>query len=314
MLTTDTAALASRDRDYDRDRNPSPAPTPEPTPVPTTAFGEYGTVQADHNWQRLTLQGTYTNPVAIFSDPTFNGGQPVAVRLRNVGSQSLEFSLQEPAYLDGLHVFEQLSYIVVEAGTWNVGGMTFSAGNIRSNRLSTQGFDTVALPQMGAGTSVMTQVQTFNGADWVTTRTDAITGSGFRVTMQEEEAKNSGTHVLETIGYLAFSGSATTMGDTLIQGGNTGTGFNHLNTQVGFAQNFSAPPTLFTKIGSFNGTDTANSRITSVSSTGFSALVQEEQSLDAEVLHAPESLSFLAFGGSSGLLRGTQILAADPLA
>ncbi|MFZ9299274.1 MAG: hypothetical protein ACO24Y_13115, partial [Hylemonella sp.] len=228
--------------------------------------------------------------------------------------QSLEFSLQEPAYLDGLHALEQLSYIVVEAGTWNVGGMTFSAGNIRSSRLSTQGFDAVVLPGLGAGTSVMTQVQTFNGADWVTTRTDAITGSGFRVTMQEEEAKNGSAHVLETIGYLAFSGSATSMGDTLIQGGNTSTGVSHLNTQVGFAQNFSTVPTLFTKLGSFNGADTANSRITSVSSTGFSALVQEEQSLDAEVLHVPESLSFLAFGGSSGLLVGTQVLAADPLA
>jgi hypothetical protein len=312
---TPVDTLASRDRDYDRydrdrDRTPTPTPDPEPTPTPASVFGEYGTIAGNHNWQRVTLQNAYVNPVVIFSDPTFNGGQPVAVRLRNVGAQSFEFSLQEPAYLDGLHVFENLSYMVVEAGTWNVGGMVFTAGNIQTNRLSSAGFDTVALPNMGANTSVMTQVQTSNGADWVTTRTDAITGSGFRVTMQEEEAKNTGTHVYESIGYLAFSGNATTMGDTLIQGGLTPETVNQTNNNLGFAQSFTKAPTLFTKVASFNGADTANSRITGVTASGFSALVQEEQSLDVETTHLSESLAFLAFGGSSGNLVGTQVLAA----
>jgi len=305
---TPVDTLASRDRDYDRyDRDRDRTPTPTPASV----FGEYGTIAGDHNWQRVTLQNAYTNPVVIFSDPTFNGGQPVAVRLRNVGAQSFEFSLQEPAYLDGTHVFENLSYMVVEAGTWNVGGMVFTAGNIRSNRLSVNGFDTVALPDMGANTSVMTQVQTSNGPDWVTTRTDAITGSGFRVTMQEEEAKNrGGVHNYETIGYLAFSGTATTMGDTLIQGGLTPETVTNTNNNLGFAQSFTQAPTLFTKVATFNGADTANSRLTGVTAAGFSALVQEEQSLDAEVNHISESLAFLAFGGSSGNLVGTQVVAA----
>jgi hypothetical protein len=299
--------LASRNR-YDRNRDRTPAPTP--TPTPASVFGEYGTVTGTDTWQRLTLQNTYTNPVVIFSDPTFNGGQPVAVRLRNVGAQSFEFSLQEPAYLDGLHVFENLSYMVVEAGTWNVGGMTFTAGNIQTNRLSSAGFDTVVLPNMGANTSVMTQVQTFNGPDWVTTRTDAITGNSFRVTMQEEEAKNTGTHTYETVGYLAFSGTSTTIGDTLIQGGITPETVNQTNNNLGFSRTFNQAPTLFTKVATFNGTDTANSRITGVTASGFSAFVQEEQSLDAEVAHLSESLAFLAFGGSSGNLIGTQVLAA----
>ncbi len=41
--------------------------------------------------------------------------------------------------------------------------------------------------------------------------------------------------------------------------------------------------------------------------SGFSAFVQEEQSLDAETTHAPEQLGFLAFGGSSGSLLGTRL-------
>ena len=56
--------------------------------------------------------------------------------------------------------------------------------------------------------------------------------------------------------------------------------------------------------------DTANSRITGVTASGFSALVQEEQSLDVETIHMGESLAFLAFGGSSGNLVGTQVVAA----
>jgi hypothetical protein len=156
----------------------------------------------------------------------------------------------------------------------------------------------------------MTQVQTFWDPSYVVTRTDAITGSSFRLTMQEEEANNNGTHIYESVGFLAFSGSSTTMGDTLIQGGTTPETVSDMGNTLGFAQTFSQAPTLFTKVSSFTGGNTANSRITGVTASGFSAFVQEEQSLDAEVLHRNESLAFLAFGGSRGNLVGTQVLAA----
>ena len=50
----------------------------------STAFAEYGQVAANQTWQTISLTGVYTDPVVIVSDPSSNGGDPVAVRLRNV--------------------------------------------------------------------------------------------------------------------------------------------------------------------------------------------------------------------------------------
>ena len=72
-----------------------------------------------------------------------------------------------------------------------------------------------------SGPAVLTQTQTFNGRDWVTTRTDAITGQSYAVMMQEEEQLNSGSHVTETIGWVAIDQGVATDGDTIIEGGMT---------------------------------------------------------------------------------------------
>ena len=76
-------------------------------------IGEYGTLDLNHNWQTVSFNNLYTNPVVIVSDPSFNGGDPGNIRLRNVGSSSFEARFQEPNYKDGRHITEQASYLVV---------------------------------------------------------------------------------------------------------------------------------------------------------------------------------------------------------
>lgn len=66
---------------------------------------------------------------------------------------------------------------------------------------------------------------------------------------------------------------------------------------------YNAARTFLANLESFDGGDTATSRIQSVSSAGFSAMVQEEQSLDQEVAHPTESLSFIALSGTAGSLQ-----------
>jgi hypothetical protein len=204
-------------------------------------------------------------------------------------------------------------------------GSYFSAGTVNSNRLSTQGFTDLGVAA-ATTTSLLTQVQTFQGGDAVVTRTmvasgiDGLTGnatSTYQVTMQEQELLNGGAHVQETIGYVAFSAATTAAssgsalvstgsGDLLIQGGVSG-GISQSGGTVDFAEPFSSGPTLLTKLSSFNGSDPANSRLTAVSTTGFDAFVQEEQSLDTEMAHAAEQLGYLAFGSSAGSLVGTRV-------
>ena len=161
---------------------------------------EYGTLSLDHNWQTVSFANSYTNPVVIVSDPSFNGGDPGNIRIKNVGASSFEARFQEPNYKDGAHTTEQASYVVVESGEWEMSDNTrFSAGTITSDKLTSAGFETISFDNSFSDTpSLLTQVQTYNGADWVTTRIDNITGQSFDVAMQEEENLNGGSHAAET--------------------------------------------------------------------------------------------------------------------
>ena len=102
---------------------------------------------------------------------------------------------------------------------------------------------------------------------------------------------------------MAIDQGVATDGDTIIEGGMTPDVFTQATKTHTFDGSFDTAPTLLTKLSTFDGADTANSRIQSVSSTGFSAMVQEEQSKDSELRHTAEMLSYLAFNGSSGTIE-----------
>ena len=113
---------------------------------------------------------------------------------------------------------------------------------------------------------MLTQVQTYNGADWVTTRTDSITGSSFDVSMQEEENLNDGMHATETIGWFAIDSGTANDGDTILEGGITGNSFDHNVSAGSFSASFSSTPALIAKLGSYVGADPASLRTTEISS------------------------------------------------
>lgn len=278
-------------------------------PMPTDeTIGEYGRFNLDHQWKTITLDETYDNPVVIVSDPTFNGLDPAAIRLRNVTGGSFQVRLQEPNYKDGTHTNESVSYLVMEAGDWELAdGTRISAGTHKSDRLTSEGFDSVDITGFETTPTVLSQVQTYNGSDWVTTRTTGQSASGFKLAMQEEEALNNGGHVQENIGWLAVEQGTGSDGDTLLQGGTTGRSHSHNRGKVNFEADFNAAPSLIAKLGSFYGPDTANLRLDAINSNSFGVGVHEEQSLDSELNHTTEAVSFLALEGQSGSLSGLSV-------
>ena len=184
-------------------------------------------------------------------------------------------------------------------------GTRFSAGTTTSDKLTSAGFETISFDNSFSNTpSLLTQVQTYNGADWVTTRTDSITGASFAVAMQEEENLNGGRHITETLGWFAIDSGAANDGDTILEGGITGNSFDHNVSAGSFSASFSSTPALIAKLSSYRGPDPASLRTTEISSSGFKAFVAEEQSTDAELGHITESINFLALDSSSGILGG----------
>ena len=124
--------------------------------------------------------------------------------------------------------------------------------------------------------------------------TQGQSSSSFQVAMQEEEARNSGSHAMETIGWLAIEQGVTEKGDPLLEGGTTSRAHAHTPSTVSFSQSFDSPPSVIAKLGSYYEGDTANLRLGSITSTGFEVRVHEEQS---PLNHTTESISFLALEG-----------------
>ncbi|MEM9005052.1 MAG: DUF5060 domain-containing protein [Cyanobacteria bacterium P01_F01_bin.86] len=270
------------------------------------AIGQYGTLDLNHEWKTVSLGDTYDNPVVIVSDPTFNGSAPAAIRLRNVGKDSFQVRLQEPSYADGTHINESVSYVVMESGDWKLSdGTRIAVGTRSSNRLTSAGFDTVDLKGFQSAPTVLSQVQSSNGADWVTTRTQDQSAQGFQFAMQEEEALNKGTHVNETVGWLAIDQGIANDGDTLLQAETTGKSYTDDRATVNFEKDFDTAPSVIAKLGSFAGGDTANLRLDDITTTSFGVGVHEEKSLDDELNHINEAVSFIALEGKSGVLTGT---------
>lgn len=299
------AALASLDMGK---LPPNPDPEPIPTMPDTTVFGEFGNLSLNQSWQTIQLENTYVDPVVMVSDPTFRGQDPAVVRLQNVTGEGFQARIQEPNYKDGRHITESVSYLVVEAGDWTLAdGTRIAAGSYNSAKLTSAGFESVDLTGFDHKPTVLSQVQTTNDDDWVVTRTTQSSPGEVKIAMQEEEALNNGSHGSETIGWFAIDQGITTSSDTLLQGGITDTAYTERTATVTFEQAFDAAPSVIAKLGSSRGLDTANVRLGDITEAGFGARVYEEQSLDSELNHHPEAISFLALEGQSGSLVGVAV-------
>jgi len=177
---------------------------------------ETGTTTLTHVAQTITLQSSYVDPVVIAFVATENGAQPVVVRVTGLSGDQLTMRLQEPNHLDGNHAGETVNFIVAEKGDWVLpDGTRFVVGDYTQDFLSSSGFSSEGYGASFDQAPVMfTQVQTFNGADFVTSRVGFNFRTGFESYMQEELANNGGGIAEETIGLLRVEAGRGSSGDS----------------------------------------------------------------------------------------------------
>jgi Ca2+-binding RTX toxin-like protein len=273
-------------------------------------IAEYGTVSADHNAVTVNLTQKYLNPVIFANVTTNTGAAPVTVRLDNIDGDSFDLWLQETSNLDGLHSVESVSWMAVEAGSWQLSdGTVLQAGTLESNSLTSQGFEQVDFGAAHFGTTptVLSQVQTNIGADWVTTRQQNASSTGVEIAMQEEEAKNNSTHATEKLGWLAWGPGNSSVQDEVIEAGNTGDNVGHANFNQAFTATFGTDPVLLAQLSSFDGADTSSARVKSVSTSNFVVNAQEDTSADAELTHTMETVDYIALNGD-GQISGSSFV------
>ncbi|NDC38846.1 MAG: hypothetical protein EBZ48_12480, partial [Proteobacteria bacterium] len=178
--------------------------------------------------------------------------EPITVRVRNVTPNSFEARIDEWEYLDGRHGQENVSFLVVEAGSYTLSdGTKIKAGRLDANHRWTN------LPFGGTGNFtaapvVLTQVMTINENVGVTTRHRNIGTQGLELRIQEEEAADR-VHAVETVGWVAIELGQASINGLDLEVGLTGNVVTHLNHTVNFATNFSARPGFFAQMQSYFG-------------------------------------------------------------
>lgn len=257
-------------------------------------IGEAGTVTIDENWQTVSLNGSYTDPVVVTSVGTYNGPQPVHARVRNASSGSFDVKLEEWAYLDGSHVNEVVHYVVMESGFHQTSaGIDVLAGTVQA---SGGGFTTANYGQVfNSQRYVFSQVMSVNDSTPVSTRLTNVGLEGFDVFCQEEEANRMpefSDHAQETVGYIISQpvpGSSGGTGESLASVFATNQ-WSSANLQ----DSYSSTPVILHGLQSYFGRDTTDLRGRNYTSRSFEVLAEEEQSANTETVHVREYVATLA--------------------
>jgi hypothetical protein len=232
------------------------------------------------------------NPVVVAKPVSSHGGDPGVIRIRNVSHNSFELRYNEWLYKDGWHIQERVFYMVVEAGERSVAGLTVEARKLDTSKLLADGWELITFSaSFGQTPSVFTSVQTFNGADPVTTRLSDCTVAGFYLTMDEEEARRNGGHTTETIGWVAIekgTGNTADNRSVVVLSDST----SHIPTQINFGQVMSRRfPVVVSDMVTTFGSDPCFLRYQNLVPSSIDLFIQEEASSDAEMNHTTEDVS-----------------------
>ncbi|WP_319548578.1 hypothetical protein [Desulfogranum marinum] len=258
---------------------------------------EIGEVEVNHNWKRVELEHSFTNPVIIAGPPSYNGNAPGVIRLRNIDSTGFEIQFAEWDYLDGYHATETVSYLAVEKGHHTVDGTTIEAGSLTG----TTSFKTTSFQTTFSNTPiVMTTIASINEPETIAGRIRNVSSSGFQYYFTEQEA-NANTHTKETVNYLAWEEGNGLIDAINVEASYTANAITHDWEYVDFQNTTEQLPFLFADLQTTNGSDVSATRMRNPTETRFQVKVEEEQSKDSEVNHTTEVIGYLIF--TSGAQR-----------
>lgn len=260
--------------------------------IPPIDIGEAGVVTGvNHLWKTVTLNRSWNNPVVVAGPATRIGGDPLTIRVRNVTGNSFQIRVDEWDYLDGRHSGEEISYLVMEAGTYTLpDGTVIQAGlDATNHRWDRAQFH----EQFATIPNVFTQTMTENDPSAVVTRQRSITTIGFEYRVQEEQAADR-FHAVETVGWIAVSlGQGVTEGNDF-ESLATPNEVTHLDYALDFVTDFSSRPVFLASMQSYYGGDPATIRLRSINASSATFFLEEERSFDSEIEHNSEVVGYFA--------------------
>jgi hypothetical protein len=266
----------------------------EPPPiVAPKRIIEVGEVLVDREWQWVEFGQVYTDPIVIANPPSSNDRAPVVVRVSGVESDGFWIRMQAWDYLPDAHGFEQVGYVVMEAGRHQLpSGQWIEAGRFvqGGRQLSSIGFaqDFSKVPVVLSG------IMSHNDAKAATTRVAGVTVAGFQMRLDEQESRTQG-HGAETIGYLAWEPSVGNWGGLQFAVGATKSLVTSRAYRLSFGGAWGEPPVFVAQMQTLNEGDTAVLRHENLGVASVDIRVEEETSKDRETGHKNEAVGYALF-------------------
>jgi PKD repeat protein len=253
---------------------------------------EFGTITVDNFWSYISLTKTFNDPVVVAMVTGAVENDPCVVRLRDIDSSGFNIRLQEGSNSNDIHNSEEVSYVVIEAGSYTLeNGFRIAAGHGESS--ATESFSNITFadsfdtaPIVTASVSGVTDVS----PAWIALR--GITPSGFEFKVQAEEG-DSQPHSMERVDYIAWQPGFGIFDNIMFESGFLNDA-DHRWQQYDFNGQFNRKPSLVASLQTYNESDPANVRVRSLDVLGMQARIAEETSGDSEVVHAFETIGFIA--------------------
>lgn len=259
---------------------------------------EAAEITIDDRWHLITFSQPFVNPVVVAAPLGYNDSDPAVVRIRNVQQESFEIRIEEWGYQDGGHLFEQVSYLVVEQGHH-----VFADGTVAEAGIF-QGKSQLASHQFRSSFDqlpvVLTSVTSMNEEEAVVGRLMEVSDRGFDYILQEQE-ESDGEHQEEIVHYIAWKqGKSTVLSGGIVEAGIMQDSVDHTWHTLAYSVDTGSKPHLLASMQTFNSADTANLRFKNLMTGSVELQINEEQSRDSETDHTGESIGYLLLHPEAG--------------
>jgi len=164
-----------------------------------------GTITADHQWKQVNFPSSFSStPVIVATIMSESDGDNSHIDLRNPSATGFQVRVEEDTSCDGRHTTENIGWIALEPGTYNINSVKLIAGKVNANH----NWATVSFPSSFSSTpTIVAEIMTENGGDNCHVDLRNPSASGFQARV-EEDIGCDGPHTTETIGWIAIqSGS-----------------------------------------------------------------------------------------------------------
>jgi hypothetical protein len=236
-------------------------------------------------WQAVSFSEAIAEASVIMGPASSQGGQPFAVRVRNITETGFEFQIDEWDYLDGYHKAVEISWLAATRGSHQLE----DGSRMTIDALSTTSLDrgSVDLSGFEAAPMLFAQMSGDAEAAAMTHRIDDVTVNGFDFEVQLEEAADRvRSEIAPSV--LHYAALEVAVDSFLFVHGNEVV--NHRYTST--FESLEAGEAFFANMQTKAGNDPAVVRYDMAGDGVVSLRVQEEKSHTRETAHADEDVAW----------------------